>query len=328
MKKALLLMFSGIISIATGCGQQNQVQDSFGALQNQQINISSSKKLRDVKAPIIKLTEYDLKGIFKLDNSSNVYRERVLNTAIRSLDSDIIAFQEVDSPVAFKKFADKYLSDMKYNFYTRDNQTLGKINMVILSKFTISNLESINFKKNDISPITAPTKSVMRMKIQVTPDYSFTLLSTFINPSTLANYTLAQRSKDIMDVKLFLKAFQKANFGEKFTVVGNLGGNPDSPDLQTILDPRSSELSLHDAVSEDIGVNEDSSTSHTTKRPMRSDYVLISAGMYDEYITKSVVISRDAVGSNDKTFNDASDHYPISIKFDLSLANQNPIHSR
>lgn len=311
MKKLALFLLSGILPLVTACGQQLQNTTE----QNSELNTFSVK----VKAPVISLATYDIKGIFKSDKSVNTTKEIALNKAIHEIDNDIVVFQEVDSSDSFKRFSDKYLKDMKYNFYSRTNSSLGKINMVVLSKFPVSETRAGN-------PVV-PGTLLMRTKIQVTPDYSFSIFSTFIKPADASGYSKSKRDADIEQVKEYIRGVQKSFFGEKFTVVGNLNNKPDADDLQTILDPRASGLSIHDVVTEDMGNDNNTFTYRSTKGNARFDYVMVAAGMFDEYITNSVKIYRDADKASDKFFMDASEHYPLSVKFDLSKSSSD-IHAR
>jgi endonuclease/exonuclease/phosphatase family metal-dependent hydrolase len=299
LKKILSLLPLFIIA---ACGQENI---NLNSLDNSQALISSKVKNQD-SSKTFTVGTYDINDYFKNNNS---VKQSNLNKIIHSLNSDVLALQGVSNYNEIKIFNDKYLKDLNYKFYS--SQDAGsQNNSVILSKFDVNNLKKISTKDSGY-----PMKNLFKVNVSVNPNYSFTFYTVNFKSADTSGYSQSKRDSEIEEMKKYVMTNQKANFRENYLMVGNLNGSPTQPDLQTIIDPRSSGLSFHDVITEDIGAdNSIFSYESKTKGKSRPDYVLVSPNMFNEYIYQSVTIHNQ---DNKKLLQDTSSHYPVTAKFNL-----------
>ncbi len=297
MKKLLPLLS---ILMITACGQEIQIND----LDNSQVSTLTNRNTRRLNNSFRTAT-YDIKDF---SNKKDSKSQLNLSNAIHKLKADIISFQEVSSVKDFKTFTDKYLADMNYKFYS--SQDVGsKVNSVVLTRFNVENLQKVTAVKNKY-----PLNTLFKMQIIVNPNYSFKFYTSFVPTSEAYGYTQAKRDADIEEMKAYILSNQKADFKEQYLIVGNLNGSPTQRDMQTIIDPRSSFLSFHDIVTEDIGSGEEIFSQESKNVKSRPDYILVSPGMFDDYVYNSITIHNK---SEDKLYKEFSDHYPLTADFNL-----------
>lgn len=278
--------------LLASCGQENIGQSNI----DQQVSALANKSA--IKS--FTVTTYDINDYFSKNNTT---KQNSLNTVIHNLNSDVVALQGVTSSSQIKTFNEKYLKDLNYKFYS--SQELGsQNNSVILSKFNVSDFKKENY----------PNKSLFKVNISVNPNYSFTFYTVNLKSATETNYTQTKRDNEIQEFKKYIYTNQKSNFREKYLMVGNLNGSPTQPDLETIIDPRSSGLSYHDVITEDFGSGPDMYSYESAKGKSRPDYVLVSPNMFNEYVYNSVTIHNK---DNKKVLQSISEHYPVTAKFDL-----------
>ena len=324
LKKTVAALISGLIfSFSAGCGHQSSINDP---LADSGIYQTAGKKALG-RGPAITVATYNIKTLFKALKTNKAKADKVavaLGKAIHEINADVIAFEEVESIPAFKSFSEKYLKDMNYNFYSREN-TSGKLNNVaVLSRFKVTsvnrskNIKSLN--NEPVQEVPLPTEHMFELNFKGTNNYDFTLFVTYLKPLS-AGYKSEQRDIDIESIKRFVIAYQKKDFLHNFVIAGNLNEVPSAPELATILDPRSSGLNTHDVVSEDLGNGPETNTVFDPQNPKRVDYLLVSAGVFNEYVTGSVKIYKPEQQSQtlkNDFFYQASDHLPISAKLDVS----------
>lgn len=284
--------------LLASCGQENFNSANTSVNTNQSSILSNKSELKSFT-----VTTYDINDYFLKPTS---VKQNNLNSVLHNINSDIVALQGVTSPGQIKTFNEKYLKDLNYKFYS--SQDLGsKNNSVILSKFNIS--KAVRSKTE-----VFPEKNLFKVNVTVRPDYSFTFYTVNFKSSKDKNYSQSIRDKEIQEYKSYIMTNQKSNFREKYLIVGNLNGSPTQPDLETIVDPRSSGLSYHDVITEDFGSGSDVYSYETSKEKSRPDYVLVSPNMFNEYVYNSVTIHNK---DNKSILQSISDHYPVTAKFDL-----------
>ncbi len=310
-KKFLKFIISGFfLASSTGCGRSTSFSPNL--LEPDTYNSFAEGKVRTPKADTLTLTTYNISNLFITKSEK---QKVALSKAIREINSDIIAFEEVESKTVLKNFTDNYLKDLKYNLYMNDAP--GKVKVAVLSRFPVSEVKSLN----KAGKTAIPEDKVAQLNFKIDNNYNFTLFVAYLKALGTPGYTPEKRNEDILNMKAFFKGYQtlKANFA----ILANLNEKPDSRDLQVFLDPRSSGLNFHDIITEDLGSGPDSATVLKPQK-IRTDYLLVSAGMFNEYTINSVVIHKPVKEGNtwkNLFFQDASDHLPVTAKFDISSDN-------
>ena len=299
MKKLLPLLS---LFIVASCSQPiNNIEN----IDNSQATVSSKRHMKK-SANGFTVATYDIKSFFTKNLKDN-QRNSNLSNAVHNLNADIISFQEVSSVKDFKTFSDKYLADMKYNFYS--SQDAGsKINSVVLSRFAVDDIKKVSGSNK------YPLDNLFKMKITVNPNYSFLFYTAFIPTANTPGYTQTRRNAQIEEFKKYVLTNQKANFREPYLIVGNFNGSPSQSDMQTIIDPRSSGLSFHDIVTEDLGGGNNIFSKEENNATSRPDYILVAPGMFYDYVYDSITIHNKP---EEKIYKEVSDHYPLTADFNL-----------
>jgi endonuclease/exonuclease/phosphatase family metal-dependent hydrolase len=310
-KKFQIILTGLFLASSISCGRDNSFNPNIDA---DSINSFASAKSDSNK---LTLATYNIRNLFTAKSEK---QKVALSKAIHEIKSDIIAFEEVESKTTLKNFAQKYLKDLNYNLYMNDAP--GKLKAAVLSRFPVSEIK--NIRVPDASGKTKvpviPEDKVVQLDFKVNNNYIFTIFTTYLKPLSTPGYNVEKRKQDINQIKTFFKDFQtlKANYA----IMANLNETPDSKDLETMLDPRSSGLNFHDVVSEDLGKGPDIFTVINPQK--RVDYLLVSAGMFNEYITGSVIIHKPGKDGNtwkDTFFQDASEHLPVTAVLDITTDN-------
>lgn len=301
MRKVLPLLSLFIVS---ACSQETVNLNTF---ENNDTSIASKQKKEGSNTKGFVAATYDIKSYFT-KYSKNNEKQLNLSHVIHNLKSDIIALHGVSNPSEIKTFNERYLKDLNYRFYSSYDAG-SQNNSVILSKFSMAEV-----KNNMVGEIKYPLKSLYKLKATVNSNYSFTFYTVNFKTADTPGFGQDKRNAEIEEMKAYIRTNQKSNFREKYLMLGNLNGSPTQDDLQTIIDPRSSGLSFHDVITEDFGSTNDIFSLESNKGRSRPDYVLVSPGMFDEYIYQSVKIHNQ---QDKKLLQSVSDHYPVTANFTL-----------
>lgn len=288
-KNIFSIMVAGsFLSLSLGCSNPSSItQDSFENLN--QVSMSSSFKNIDYKQ--IKVATYNVEKIKSPD---------ALAVTIKDLNADVLALQEVDAKTS-KTFFDKYLKDSGYQLVI-PQQSGDSIDVVLLTKLPVIDTNPIVTK--DAPPNI--TKNLFQVNLKANDNYSFIMLIT----------NFKSNNSDLMEgIRTSIKAFEKSNRMYNYILAADLNNAPDAPFLQPMLDPRSSGLSFHDVVNEDLGSSAYSYIKGSKKS--RVDYLMPSAGMFDEYLKNSVVIQNSTKTGDTSVFTKASSHLPIFSNFSV-----------
>lgn len=289
-----VVLASSLFVLSTGCANTPSInQDSFEGL----TQVSRSASLKTSAYKKIKVATYNVEK-FKSSEA--------LATTIKEINADVLALQEVDAKTS-KVFFDKYLKESGYQLVL-PQQSGNAVDVALLTKLPVVDTDPVVTKD-------APeniNKNLFQVKLKANENYSFIMIVTHFK---------SNNTELIEGLRTAVRTFEKANRMYNYILAGDLNNAPNAPALQPILDPRSSGLSFHDVVMEDLGSDVYSYIKGAKKS--RIDYLMPSAGMFDEYIKDSVVI-QNATKTGDKTiFTKASSHFPVystfSVEKDLTV---------
>lgn len=282
-----IITATSLLVLSSGCSNTSVItQDSLETL-----NQVSASSLKTTSYKQIKVATYNVEKIKSPD---------ALATTIKELNADVLALQEVDAKTS-KAFFDKYLKDSDYQLVI-PQQSGNSADVALLTKLTI-------IDTNPIVTKDAPqniTKNLFQVNLKANDNYSFIMLVT----------KFKSNNNDLMEgIRTSVRAFEKANRMYNYILAADLNNAPDAPFLQPMLDPRSSGLSFHDVVSEDLGSDAYSYIKGSKKS--RIDYLMPSAGMFDEYLKNSVAIQNTTKSGDTTVFTKASSHLPIFSNFSV-----------
>lgn len=282
-----IITATSLLLLSTGCSNTSVInQDSFETL-----NQVSASSLKTTNYKQIKVATYNVEKIKDPD---------ALATIIKDLNADVLALQEVDAKTS-KAFFEKYLKDSGYQLVV-PQQSGNLADVSLLTKLPVIDTNPIVTK--DVPQ--SITKNLFQVNLKANDNYSFIMLVT----------KFKSNNTNLMEgIRTSVRAFEKANRMYNYILAADLNNSPEVPFLQPMLDPRSSGLSFHDVVSEDLGSEAYSYIKGTKKS--RVDYLMPSAGMFDEYLKSSVVIQNSTKTGDTSVFTKASSHLPIFSNFSV-----------
>lgn len=306
----------------TACGQQE-------ILSTEQLNNVNALST-DSSKQTLTLSTYNIRNLFdgvqnpgKAEEKPKPEKElKALSDAIHDIKADVIALEEVESKATLKSFADKYLKDLNYQVVLREANDPRGIDVAILSKLPVLNIKSHKNVKINVSGQEPSTfsRDLLQVKLKAPNNYQFTLFVTHLKSQHGGDDADLKRKGEVMKVREIIRDYTKKNPKDNYLLVGDFNDVHDSMPLQPILDSKKSDLNLTDLIHKDLGAGTEVYTYHPQKFRSRIDYMLISPTMMNEYVNKSVKIHKFPENTSfDKwTFYTASDHLPVTAKFDIS----------
>lgn len=323
MKRNLLLsVFLGLTSLTSACGQQELALNPADVT-----NVSTFAK--DSGSQTITLSTYNIRNLF--DGVQNPGKEAekpkpekeliALSDAIHDIKADVIALEEVESKGTLKSFAEKYLKDLNYQVILREANDPRGIDVAVLSRLPVLSIKSHKNVKVNVSGQEPSTfsRDLLQLKIKGPNNYDFTLFVTHLKSQHGGDEADDKRKGETMKIRQIVRDFAKENPKSNYLLVGDFNDVYNAPSLEPILNPKKSDLNLTDIILKDLGSGTDVYSYHPQKFRSRIDYMLISPTMMNEYVPKSVNIHKFPTSQVDKwTFYTASDHLPVTAKFDVS----------
>lgn len=291
------------LSLTAACSNTELLEPQI--LTNDSIETFGTKKNSNTSYKEISVSTYNVKSLFdakvKVKETAKSEKElKALADSIRDMNSDVVALQEIQSNTTLKNFNDKHLKDLGYKIAMKEE---NNSDTAILTKLDIENV-----KYN-------PSVNLLQAKLKANDAYSFTLFVAHLKSSSQKSQQDPLMMESVQKIREFIRKYEQENRFSNYILAGDLNASPSSVELQGILDPRSSGLNFHDVVTQDLGSN-----AYTYKKDkVRLDYILVSAGMVREYNRKSVQIHKTPKSGNSNMYLEASDHLPITAKFNVEV---------
>lgn len=275
-----------------------------------------------------------------IDDAKPENEREALGDAIRRLDADILALQEIESESALAEFRDRHLADLGYDHLVSiDTGDPRGIECAVLSRFPLSNVQTWaglelggthpdqwgnaeNFYAGE--PITFK-RSPLRVDVTVpaltgegggegtsgsaAEPYVLTLFVLHNKSGGPGGYWREAESAKIVEL---IEEARAADASANIIVLGDLNAQTEEQSVQTLLDAGLTEL---------LPVDQDrwaATMSHESGR--RIDHILVSAPAMLEVVPDSAFIlgtPTRAPGSNWRTTpapaGFASDHLPVAV---------------
>lgn len=312
-----------ILCFSAGCGNQDDLTlTPIQSFDNMNIYSKTIKNTQQIT-----FATYNVKNFFDgvpmpggPSETAKPYKEvRALGDSIRKISADVIALQEIDSLSNLTKFRDKYLTGLNYTPVLIPGNDERGINVAVLSRFPVTGVIS---HKDDRFPVPGKpdlegfNRDFLQVGIKVNENYNFTLFVAHLKSQNGGAEADAKRRAESIRANEIIRDFEKKNPRSNYIIAGDLNDVADSQDIQPLVDPRASGLNVFDIILDDLGNGPDVYTYYPKEYRSRIDYILVSLGMFGEYIEKSVKIHKES-----QVFIDASDHLPVTAKFDVSVDN-------
>ena len=289
----------------------------------------------------IRLATYNIENLFDdrddpnlsgryedIDDTKPESQKQAVAEAIRVLNADILAVEEVESLEAITEFRDEYLSDMGYQYLVSlDAGDERGIEQAVLSRFPIVETqqwvgaelggthpemygdkpnwhagEPIRFHR---SPLMV-TIEVPAEKTEGEP-YRLTLLAVHHKSGKFSDYWREKESAGVMEI---IQAFQHADPSRNIIVLGDFNAQVTDDSVKTYLNG-----GMHDVFE---GRNGNEIVSHASGR--RIDLILANDAAMGEIDPKSSFVLGTVSAPEGMSWDDAhmlpgyaSDHFPVAV---------------
>ena len=305
----------------------------------------------------VRLAAYNVENLFdgvddpKLSGEVDDLKERTsedrlqaLAKAIKALDADILALEEVESEECLRWFRDTYLKDLGYeHLASKDVGYSRGVEQSILSRFP---LEAVEVRPDeDLSDVKRdgkgfaekPTKpgaeqgqrfqrSPLIADVRVTPDY---LLRVIVVHHKAGGLEFAyQREAEALQVTEWVQEAQVKDEHINLVVLGDFNAQPSHKTAKIYSD--GGLVGAYDFRDRSRKDMKDAYTTHASGRPI--DYIMASPGLSEDFVNSSFFVLGTMHAGDDYDWRKgeeppkgyASDHYPIAIDFtpdDAELTN-------
>lgn len=292
-------------------------------------------------AGAVRIATYNIENLFDTeqpggDQGSPTPRKpdehrKAIAAAIKAIDADVLALEEIASKEVLTTFRDTYLKDLGYTYISSIDAGDGRgIEQSVLSRFPLK--DEANWPKTKLDavqpdklgrranpdagkPITM-ARSPLRVTVTVpakdaaSKPYEVTL---FVVHHKSGPYHSFQREAEAAKVVAITKTFEAEHAGANIVVLGDFNAKPDEKAVQTYLTG-----GFTDAFGDLVARNDPTYITHVSGRVI--DHILLNSGAAAELIkdTRFVLGTVQRPEGADWRTTAApegygSDHYPVVI---------------
>ena len=262
-------------------------------------------------------------------------RLQALAKAIRALDADILALEEVESEACLRWFRDTYLKDLGYeHLASKDVGNPRGIEQSLLSRFPIESVEVrpeedlSDVKRDGKGFAEKPTKpgaeqgkrfqrSPLMADVRVRPDY---VLRVIVVHHKAGGLEFAyQREAEALQVMEWVQEAQAKDEHINLVVLGDFNAQPSHKTAKIYAE--GGLVGAYDFRDKSRKDMKDAYTTHASGRPI--DYIMASPGLSEDFVNNSFFVLGTMHAGDDYDWRKgeeppkgyASDHYPIAIDF-------------
>ncbi len=259
---------------------------------------------------------------------TSIARCKELASAIRKVDADILALQEVESLEALNWFNDTFLKDMGYEHVgSLDAGYYRGVEQSVLSRFPIRHI--INWPNESLSDLEriGPNwtevprgtdeityqRSPLCVTIEAPNDYTLTL---FVLHHKAGRNTNWHREYEALKTMEKVHHLMTKNPDANVMVLGDFNAAPWDKSVKVYLEGGLVDTMAHRSTNVQYDEDAPLYKTHTSDRII--DYILLNPAAYREFVPKSAFI----LGTSAEDYNwrsdpipsgYASDHYPLAI---------------
>ncbi len=248
----------------------------------------------------------DRDGGGKLDDPKPEAERKAVVALIVKERPDVLAVQEMGGEKTFGQFQEEIrVAGLDYPYAELLRRGTWEINLAVLSRFPIVSVQHHTNNWYSIGPAKVPVaRGFLDVTIQVTPDYSFRLLSAHLKSKVYSK--LGQTEMRRNEARLLnknVRAILKENPKVNLLLVGDMNDDYQSAPLREVGGRRGGELTDLRPV-DSVG---DSWTYFMESKDQysRLDYLFVSEGMLPEVVRDRTRVVRDPLTA------EASDHRPV-----------------
>jgi predicted extracellular nuclease len=163
--------------------------------------------------------------------------KQITGQAIREVDADVLALQEVENLPVLDRFNSRYLAPMKYRHrFLVDSHDPRGIDVAILSRYPIVSVRSYREERNAANTGTLFSRDCLELQIEVGKRLLFVYVNHFKSMMEGRDQTRARRSEQASRVaKIIDDRWQQSGYEGNYVVLGDLNDYPDSATSLTSL---------------------------------------------------------------------------------------------
>jgi endonuclease/exonuclease/phosphatase family metal-dependent hydrolase len=235
---------------------------------------------------------------------------QLLAEAIRRVDADVMAFQEVESARALKFFLDEYMKGHKYKFFAGLPSMEWHQNVVVVSKFPLGAITSyreviVQNPESNSKALNLFSNRLMTVEVSPTKDYSFILANIHLkagqdpqDPTWRINMAAVVKERFV--------EMEKANPEVDLLWMGDMNCKPESREYEFLT--VGSEPNLIDPF-----VTMGHSPTHPASGPKNQiDHLFVNTAMESQLVPNSFATARPL---SLKEMASISDHLPLVASF-------------
>ncbi|MCK5799154.1 MAG: endonuclease/exonuclease/phosphatase family protein [Deltaproteobacteria bacterium] len=235
-----------------------------------------------------------------------------IGAALRTLDADVVALQEIENLGLLNRIVTEELKGRGYeHVHLQSGNDPRGINVAVLSRSTITRVTSHagdQFEGADASDTKNYhfSRDCLEVEIEPSKNRRLTLLINHLRAASFSDPDLATRIREAQAkrVRAIVDEILKWSPNANVAVVGDLNDAPTSRALTLLRDgsPRLTDLLASQSLNNRY-------TIVYKGKKLQFDYILTTPGLQADYETGSAKARHDAV------FSAASDHFPVVANF-------------
>ena len=260
-------------------------------------------------------------------------RCRALAAAIRAVNADIVALEEVESLSCLRWFRDTYLADMRYaHLASFDVGYYRGIEQSVMSRLPITHAEvwpdlSLDdVKRGGPGFAAVPGKyrrgltmqrSPLRVDVKVNDDYELTLF--IVHHTSGGDYRFQREAEALKTIELIDEA-RRRDSSRNIIVLGDFNAAPWDKSLRLYLQAGLIDVMAHRIIPRWKDADQTEANLYKTHESNRVlDYILLSSAAHREFVIGSAHVFGTLYDPNYDWREDpfppgyASDHYPVII---------------
>ena len=328
-----------LLVLGANAHAQNKADESFGPGHRYGLREAPSKDPGTIRVATYNVLNYfddvddpQLSGEWDdKDLTSSESQLRALAAAIRELDADVLALQEVESEEALVRFRDRYLRDMGYDHVASlDAGYYRGVEQSVLSRIPITSVknwpklstadvrrEGEGFQPVPADPITEMQRSPLRVDLRTQDGYELTLFVVHLKSGGLAH--AYRREAEGLKVLELVEECRQEDPKRNIIVLGDFNAKHTYKSMRLLF-----EAGLIDTMQHRATEYNDSDTPHwvTHESGRVIDYILVTPTTMMEVVPGSGFVLGTFYPGDQNHYNwrtdeapegHASDHYPVAI---------------
>jgi len=260
-------------------------------------------------------------------------RAAAMAAAIRELDADVIALQEVESEEAVRWFVGRWLKDAGYDHIaSRDVGNPRGIECAVISRFPIVDVQTfVDADLDDVArpgdgwaprPDDAPPRGALRYQrsplvVTVKPSEHYTLTILSLHHKASAGFDFLREAEALKTASI-VRALEKQDPSRNIVLLGDFNAAPWDKSLRVYLE--NGMVDVFAARTTDRNKVESRRwRTHESERVL--DYVLMNRAAFREFVPGSAFVLGTLHPGDDYDYRTqkppkgyASDHYPIAVE--------------